>query len=240
MGGCSTYKLFRKESQIDIVSLFIKLHINRATWPSHINLRMVQVQWLQPRRQLLIRRDKGETSSLHFRLFTAPSPIIDLSPLLQHVARLGLAIRCCNTWLPVAATDSVQTNISVELAGSVPPTLHSPVPPVRVPPPVRVCLYQIILNITPQSGPVWYLVCLARGIFWLCIALLERNLCCLDFISDCFALLYPLCCSAKPCILLPSLLLYVAMIRVKWWRRWDNDNMRLVLRDNPELYSSKY
>jgi len=57
-----------------------------------------------------------------------------LSPVLQ-IAHLGLATSCCKSWLPAAATDSPQTELSVDSIGSVPPTLLSPAPsaPPRLP-----------------------------------------------------------------------------------------------------------
>lgn len=51
-----------------------------------------------------------------------------LLPLLLRVIRVGLETRGCECWLPVASTDCLESKIWVRFAGSVPPSLPTPVP----------------------------------------------------------------------------------------------------------------
>lgn len=135
---------------------------NHATWPC---ISMLQAwihpkehNWFRPRRQFIIRRDKGDTFPLHVCLcppnstsstssilsflcrFSFIIPLVMHSPfpflsrslvmtvLVLHVTCLALAISCYQSWLPVAATDSSLAELSTELICLVPPSLVPPVP----------------------------------------------------------------------------------------------------------------
>ena len=135
--------------------------------------------WLHPRQLLKTRQRGHDFSTLSFattQLFSSwtlslrrsfsrsihiatPSVFsllykqLMLSPLRLHVARLGLATRCCKSWLPAAATESSRTELSVGSTGLVPPTLLSPVPSV----PPHFCSLSLVLSLKLE---VWLTSCL--------------------------------------------------------------------------------